>query len=618
MNDADAEFHELFKTEAAERLDTMAGLLLDVEQGSGDVDTVPALLREAHTLKGAAGMVGLAEVSELAHELETMLVPVRDAGAPLPAELVEPLLAGVDELRRLAHGRSPDRARPATSPRIRVRADRVDRLLELVGETVLHRRRLGHRLAPDAADELTDELHAGDLLLDELKSTAIGMRMQEIATIAAPLRRAVREAARTADKNVELIVTGGKTEIDRAILEELVDPLVHLLRNAVAHGVETSSERADAGKPSVGRVELRAAQRAGLVEIAVVDDGRGVPASLLGEPGDGAALADRLATPGFSSATEVTALAGRGVGLDAVKRFAESHGGTLAVHSVPGRGTEVTLALPFTLALVAVLLFERGLHVFGLPLANVDEVVQVRTSIGLGGRPRFELRGEVIPLADIADLIGADAPAALTRPPAIVVGAAGRRVVATCDRLLGEEDVVMNGFEPPLSSVRGYLGTALLGDGRIALVLDPAELVRAPVRRVDRPVTTPGETPKRRVLVVEDSFTVRELQRSILEAAGYDVTTAEDGRRALQRLANDDSIGLVVSDVEMPAMDGLEMTVAIRADKAHASLPVVIVTSHATDDDRRRGLAAGADAYIAKNTFEQGALLATVERLIGR
>ncbi len=250
------------------------------------------------------------------------------------------------------------------------------------------------------------------------------MRMQEIATIAAPLRRAVREAARTAGKNVELTVTGGETELDRAILEELVDPLVHLLRNAVAHGVETSSERAEAGKPAVGRIELRAGQRAGLVEIAVVDDGRGVSAALLREEGDGAALADRLATPGFSSATEVTALAGRGVGLDAVKRFAESHGGTLAVHSVAGRGTEVTLALPFTLALVEVLLFERGPHVFGLPLANVDEVVQVRTSIDLGGRPRFDLRGEAIPLADIADLIGADAPAALTRPPAIVVGAA--------------------------------------------------------------------------------------------------------------------------------------------------------------------------------------------------
>ncbi len=618
MTDAEAEFRELFETEAAERLETMTELLLDAERGSNDAGAVSALLREAHTLKGAAGMVGLAEVSEVAHELEGLLIPVRDAGACLPAELVEPLLAGVDELRRLSSG-GEDARLPATAPRIRVQAERVDRLLELVGETVLHRRRLGHQLTPDAQYELTDELHTGDLLLDELKSTAIGMRMQEIATIVPPLRRAIREAARTARKNVELMVAGGETELDRAILEELVDPLVHLLRNAVAHGIELPAERAGSGKPSAGRIDLRAQQRGGLVEITVADDGRGVPAELLAEGEDGASLADRLAVPGFSSAAEVTALAGRGVGLDAVKRFAESHGGTLAMHSVPERGTEVTLALPFTLALVEVLLFERGPHVFGLPVASVEEVVQVPDSLVLGGSARFDLRGEALPLADVADLVGADAPAVGNRPPAVVVGVAGRRLVATCDRLLGKEDVVINGLEPPLSGVRGYLGTALLGDGRIALVLDPSELVRAPVaRHVERPLPAPAERPARRVLVVEDSFTVRELQRSILEAAGYSVATADNGRHALQQLTDDDSIGLVVSDVDMPTMDGLEMTAAIRADAAHASLPVVIVTSHASDDDRRRGLDAGADAYLVKSAFEQGTLLATVERLIGR
>ncbi len=485
MTDDEAEFRELFETEAAERLDTMAELLLDAEQGSSDAAVVPALLREAHTLKGAAGMVGLAEVSELAHELEDMLIPIRDAGTGLPADLVEPLLAGVDELRRLSSGRTDARRQPP-APRIRVQAERVDRLLELVGETVLHRRRLGYRLAPGAAHELSDELDAGDLLLDELKSTAIGMRMQEIATIVPPLRRAVREAARTAGKEVELTVAGGETELDRAILEELVDPLVHLLRNAVAHGIEPASERTAVGKPPAGRVDLRAVQHGGLVEVTVADDGRGVAADLVAETDGGISLADRLAVPGFSSAAEVTRLAGRGVGLDAVKRFAESHGGTLAVHSAAGRGTEVTLALPFTLALLEVLLFERGAHVFGLPIANVEEVVRVRTSLGLGGRPRFDFHGETLPLADVADLVGAEAPAIATRPPAVVVGAAGRRLVATCDRLLGEEDVVINGLEPPLSDVHGYLGTALLGDGRIALVLDPSELVRAPVRPVER------------------------------------------------------------------------------------------------------------------------------------
>jgi two-component system, chemotaxis family, sensor kinase CheA len=615
MTDPDAEFRELFKTEAAERLDTMAALLMDAERGTSDADAVHALLREAHTLKGAAGMVGLADVGALAHDLEDLLVPVRDAGAALPEALVETLLAGVDELRMRALGpRRP--AETIADARIRVPADRIDRLLDLVGETMLHRRRLGHGLTSGAAG-MTDELDLGDALLDELKDAAIGMRMQPVASIVGPLRRATREAARSAGKEVELTVAGGETELDRAILEELSDPLVHLLRNAVAHGIEPAEERTDAGKPPAGRVEVRAAQRAGLVEITVSDDGRGVPAELLRAADDGNDLADRLARPGLSTATEVTSLSGRGVGLDAVKRFAETHGGRLAIRSRPGRGTDVTLSLPFTLALVDVLLFERGATVFGLPIASVEQVLRATGVVVLGGRRSIDVRGEAVSLADVADLLDASAPAGAAEPPAILVGAGGKRLAVTCDRLIGEEDVVINGFEPPLTAMRGYLGSALLGDGRIALVLDPADLVRRPDHIRTRVPERQHESQSRRVLVVEDSFTVRELQRSILEAAGYEVTTAEDGRRALERLHDDESIGLVVSDVEMPELNGIELVAAIRADPVRASLPVVIVTSQGTEEDRRRGLDAGADAYIAKSSYDQETLLTTVGRLIG-
>jgi two-component system chemotaxis sensor kinase CheA len=616
MTDPDAEFRELFKTEAAERLDTMAALLMDAERGVCGADAVHALLREAHTLKGAAGMVGLADVSVLAHDLEDLLVPVRDAGAALPASLVETLLAGVDELRTRALGPRRPAAEPASEARIRVPADRVDRLLDLVGETMLHRRRLGHGLASGAAGT-SDELDAGDVLLDELKDAAIGMRMQPVGSIAGPLRRATREAARSTGKDVELTVTGGETELDRAILEELSDPLVHLLRNAVAHGIEPAEERTDAGKPPAGRVEVRAVQRAGIVEITVSDDGRGVPAELLRDADGENDLADRLSRPGLSTATEVTSLSGRGVGLDAVKRFAETHSGRLSIRSRPGRGTDVTLSLPFTLALVEVLLFERGANMFGLPISSVEEVLRASGAVVLGGRRSLDVRGVAVPLADVADLVDADAPAGVPEPPAVLVGAGGKRLAVTCDRLIGEEDVVINGFEPPLNAVRGYLGTALLGNGRIALVLDPADLVRRPGNARTR---TPEQQPaahSRRVLVVEDSFTVRELQRSILEAAGYEVTTAEDGRRALERLHEDESIGLVVSDVEMPELNGIELVAAIRADPVRASLPVVIVTSKGADDDRRRGLDAGADAYIAKSSYDQETLLSTVGRLIG-
>jgi two-component system chemotaxis sensor kinase CheA len=329
-------------------------------------------------------------------------------------------------------------------------------------------------------------------------------------------------------------------------------------------------------------------------------------------------LTDVVTRPGFSTAGEVSALAGRGVGLDAVKAHVEEFGGTLEMRSNHGGGTEVVLLLPLALALLEVLLVERGGTVYGVPLGSVEEAVSVTSTLSLGGTSAVELRGRSIPLADLADLAGFEAPPVRERAPAIVVTAAGRRVAAACDALLGEEEVVVKSLGPLLASHTRFLGVTILGDGRIALLLDPAELVRP--RKGRQSPTTPAasQPPMPKVLVVEDSFTVRELQRSILESAGYPVDTACNGRDALQHLSADGGIGLVLSDVEMPEMSGIELTESIRAMPDRSNLPVVIVTSRAAEEDRRRGIEAGADAYMVKNDFDQQELLGTIERLIGR
>jgi two-component system chemotaxis sensor kinase CheA len=422
-------------------------------------------------------------------------------------------------------------------------------------------------------------------------------------------------------KDVELVLIGADTELDRVILESLSEPLVHILRNAVAHGIEKPADRKRAKKPKRGRVELRAEQRGGLVEITIADDGRGVSPETAEAARREGSLAEVLARAGFSTADEVSSLAGRGVGLDAVKTHVESFGGSLEVHSEPGSGTEVVLLLPLALALLEVLLFERGGAVFGLPLATVEEAIAVGDTLSLEGRPSLELRGRSIPLHDLAVLVGASAPPLPPRAPALVVAAGGRRIAAACDVLLGEEELVVKPLGPLLRNVEGYLGAAILGDGRIALLLDAGSLTRG-TPRAARPAVVAADLPQEpgapKVLVVEDSFTVRELQRSILEAAGYRVATARDGRDALDVLDRDEDIGLVLTDLEMPEMDGLELTAVIRADPTRASLPIVIVTSRGSDDDRRRGIEAGADAYMAKGSFDQSALLEAVERLVGR
>jgi two-component system chemotaxis sensor kinase CheA len=308
------------------------------------------------------------------------------------------------------------------------------------------------------------------------------------------------------------------------------------------------------------------------------------------------------------------------VGLDAVKRYVEGFGGTLEVRSEPGNGTAIILVLPLALALLEVLLVERGENVYGLPLASIEEAVTAENVLTLEGRSALELRGSSVQLADLADLIGAPAPPLPAGSPAIIVTAGGRRIAATCDRLLGQDEVVVKPLGALLASASGYLGAAILGDGRVALLLDPTSLSRA---SESKPRLAPAPAPARekglapKILVVEDSFTVRELQRSILQAAGYRVEIASDGSEGLDRVSADPEIDLVITDLEMPKMNGLELTRAIRARPESASLPVVIVTSLGSDDDRQAGVEAGADAYMVKASFDQHALLDTVERLVG-
>jgi two-component system chemotaxis sensor kinase CheA len=508
----------------------------------------------------------------------------------------------------------------ATSRTLRVSVDKVDHLLDVVGELVQYRGRLDHVLGDEARlhPETADVLGSGDRMLDELKDTAVGMRTLPLARIAGPLPRAVRDLGQAEGKDVELVITGADTELDRVILESLTEPLTHLLRNAIGHGIEKAAERERAGKPPRGRIELRAVPRGGLVEIVVADDGRGVSPAVMEEARREGSLTEVLARPGFSTATAVTDISGRGVGLDAVRDYAQACGGSLEVRSEPGHGMEVALLLPLALALLEVLLFERGGQVYGVPLAVVEEVVTVTGTLSLEGRPALNLRGRSLPVADFAALVGAQAPPRAEPSPALVVAAGGRRTVVACDALVGQEEVVVKPLGRLLAAVDGYLGAAILSDGRIALLIEPVLLTH--VQHGQAPATAPrplAHAPAK-VLVVEDSFTVRELQRSILEMAGYLVVTARDGREALRVLDGQPDVAIVITDVEMPQLDGFGLTRAIRADPAHASLPVVVVTSMGSDKDRRQGIAAGADAYLTKQDFDQQALLATVQRLAGR
>jgi two-component system chemotaxis sensor kinase CheA len=608
-----AELTEIFREEATTRLDRMDEALLAMESGDAGAEVIDSLFRNAHTIKGSAGMLGFDDIRSLGHAVEDVLSSVREAGV-FPPELAEPLLrataalraqvAGsqepidglIDELAAIGathpngnagipmangspepgvagpgvagsavaglavaelavaepavaepdgpepavaepDGPEPDRAEPSPpepglpgpspsgpgragpSPSepslpgpnrsepgraerrtLRVPAEKIDHLLDVVGEVMQQRRRLTHSLTQEAtlSQDIAEVLGVGDRQLNELKDIAVGLRTLPLAVITGPFPRAVRDFAHAAGKSVDFVVTGPDTELDRVILESLSEPLGHLLRNAVNHGIESPEERQRVGKPPRGRVEVRAVPRGSLVEIVVADDGRGVSPEVIEEARREGSLADVLTRAGYSTAEQVTDLAGRGVGLDAVKIYAQSLGGSLDVRSEPGRGMEIVLLLPLALALLEVLLFERGGAVYGVPLAAVEEVVTLTETSTLEGRPALEVRGRPLPVADFATLVGARAPPLGNLPPALVVSAGGRRTVATCDALRGEEEVVVKPLGPIFGSVGGYLGAAILGDGQIALLVEPAMLTRGR-RRVTGtapPAPPPGCDPQ--------------------------------------------------------------------------------------------------------------------------
>ena len=628
-----AELLPVFRDEAAQRLDEIVGCLLDLEAGRAADDVTDELFRHAHSLKGSAGMVGLVEARDVAAELENILERARGEGPPAAAQ-VEALLRLTDDLRRAieiepAEGGAPALTPAASdepvraSPSFKIPAEKIDRMLNAVGETVLHHRRLEHmmgRSAPGAEDELEREVDLGERLLSELQDAVLGMRSLPLRSITAPYPRAVRDAAKAHGVEADLVITGGDTQLDRAVLEGLSDAIGHLLRNAVAHGIETPEERERAGKPRRGRIELSAVQRGGVVAIDVRDDGRGVARAALAEvPAEGS-LVELLATPGYSTAGHVCGLAGRGVGLDAVKRHAEGIGGCLEISTEPGRGTRVTLLLPVTLALMRVLVVERAGRRFGLPLASVAEVLELGKPMTLAGRPAIELRGERLWLADLIRVLGGHPSDATLSRQALVIRWASNQMAFACDVILGEQEVVVKPLGFGFEATPGYLGAAVLGDGGIALILDSAFLVRgavtttpAPAHRppVERAPTSP------RILVVDDQRTARELQRKILTAAGYRVETARDGRDALEVLARRGPFDLVVTDLQMPAMTGGDLLRTIRGDAERAAMPVIVITSNSEPETDDGEAGSGADAFIPKQEFDERALLATITDLIG-
>ena len=724
----DSKLRELFKAESEEHLQHLDDALLRLENTPGDQALLEEAFREAHSLKGAARMLGLSAIQAPAHLLEDELNAARQGARPLNAESIARMSDKLSQLRRLSleavatggakagagkqqnagassagrpsastatsaePGTRTEPDIPAAGPMtlapfhidsVRVDTKRLDALMTHAGELTVTRTRVAHRLPDiealiDQCEEWTRSLSASrsdsgaaefdtalrrlrsmaallarlrsgfaedsarlDFLAGQLEGGIRQIRLLPLSNLFALFPRMVHDLGREQGKEINLVLEGQETNADKRILEEIKDPLMHMLRNAIDHGIEPPQAREQAGKARTGLLRIKASQTPNSVAIEVSDDGRGLDEEAIKRAAAkrGLAGADALAamspaeihglifSPGMSTAGFVTDVSGRGVGMSVVRANVERLNGSIQLESAPGRGTCIRMLLPVTLATARVLIVEVNGHPYGLPAECVQVLKSVATAevFAVEGRDAILLQGRPVSVARLADVLELrqaklrdPAREAKSASPCVVLSVGGESFGVFVDLLLDEQEVVLKPQSALLERVRNVAGATILDSGEICMVLNPQDLLRsmrkgaAPVAPADAAEVAPS---KKAVLLAEDSITTRTQETRILENAGYEVVAAVDGLDAWNKLATR-AFDAVVSDVMMPNLGGLGLAERIRREPRYAELPIILVTSMSSDADKQRGLEAGANAYITKPAFDQKILLDCLHRLI--
>lgn len=740
---SDLSMLDLFRLEAenqAEMLET--GLVeLERDQSAGRVEP---LMRAAHSIKGAARIVGLNTAVELAHAMEDVLSAVQKGELSLGSDDIDVVLCGndifshaaktdagripvwlqeqspaiekiVNDLRSMLTGKRDKAQEPKVSavtpaaPRqvaappsapeepesagtiVRITAENLSRLMGLAGESLIEARSLDSfgkallelKSQQNDVTELLEQLrqllpaespqnpvtsllnetieatrraqnslstHQEDFdlfsrrlehLADRLYNEVIASRMRPFSDGTHGFHRMVRDLAKSLHKKVNFQILGEGTKVDRDILEKLEAPLTHLLRNAVDHGLEAPDERAARGKLPEGGLILEARHRAGMLSITVSDDGCGIDPDLIKrkvvEKGLGTSemteslsrseLMDFLFLPGFSTSSAVSEISGRGVGLDVVHSMVQEVGGSVRADSTPGQGTRFHMQLPLSLSVVRTILLEIGGEPYAIPLTRVDRILSLdRSAIQvLEGRQFCTFDEDHIGLVDAHQVLqlpaGEDAGDSVSL---VIVSDRMNRFGLVVSRFLGERDLVVKPLDPLLGKVPNISAAAILEDGSPVLILDVDDVVRSidhiltqgrltGVELDGGAVVTRG---RKKVLVVDDSLTVREVERRLLENKGYQVETAVDGMDGWNKVRGG-QFDLILSDVDMPRMHGIELVSRIKSDPKLKAIPVMIVSYKDREEDKLRGLEAGADYYLTKSSFHDESLIDAVIDLIG-
>jgi two-component system, chemotaxis family, sensor kinase CheA len=677
-----------FVQELEEQVRELNSGLLALEQHPGDAERIRSLFRSAHTIKGAARVAGVTAVEHVCHAIESVFASLRDGrqaltgsdfsllfatfdglqdaaarlrtGQELGGSAVEALLPRLEAMAGRAAPRTSGPARRAPPPRqesqsrtasappedatvrptrpaaaepeagaglVRVSAERLDGLLSAVGELIIATDRMVARSGrndPDARrlDGATD--HVADVVRR--------LRLRPFADVCESLPRAARDVAAAENKEVELTIQGADVEADRMVIDALRDPLLHLVRNAVDHGIEAPDARERAGKSRQGHIGVAAELTGGRLVVSISDDGAGLDEKSIRHtlrqqgrtvPDSRGELAQALIAGGFSTRQHATQISGRGVGLDIVRSALDRIGGTVDIEWEEGRGTTFLLECPPAPTSMRAILVRLGSYTYAIPTAHVQRLRRVRTEDlrSAAGGTMLPTGTGPIRVLSLARLLG---PPLEARPledttTVVVVGVGSRRAALIVDEVLAEDEIVIRPLMVEDGAVPHAAGAAILPSGRVALVLATGSLLAAGLRpgtAIAPPSAPVQDDRRRRILVADDSITTRTLEQSVLESAGYQVSTAVNGEEAWETLEREGADALV-ADVEMPRMDGFALCRRVRSSERFRELPIVLVTGLESSDDRARGLEAGADAYIVKSSFDQASLLEAVHQLIG-
>lgn len=735
-----------FRLEAAEHVKNLSSGLIELEKASTpekQAEITETVFREAHSLKGAARSVNIAEIEGLCQSMESVFAALKWQELSSSRQLMDVLHLAVDNLNRLLTTIERERTseektevsttvellesvskgaplpgrqrepqllehtaveKPTSSETVRIAASRLESIL-LEAEELLSAKLAANQLASELGElsghltaweaqwarvypevrsirhslEVRDKYSQGKTdsqavrLLDFLdwnyssikslqdgltklariaerdRHSLVGMTdslledmkrvlMLPFSSIVEALPKFVRDLSREQSKDISLVISGEDIEIDRRILDEMKDPLIHLVRNCIDHGIEKSDDRKRKGKPLEGTITVAISQKtSSSVEILISDDGAGINLAEVRKAAVkrgiiSAEEADKLiesetmsllGRSGVSTSSIITDISGRGLGLAIVREKVEKIRGTVSIETHPDGGTALRITLPLTVATFRGVVVRLGERLFVLPTINVERVLrtkreEIRT---VENRETIRFNGQVLSLIHLGDILelpreesGKDLQDYVS---VLILAYAEKRLAFLVDEMVNEQEVLVKSLGQQLSRVRNILGVSVLATGRMAPVLNVADLMKSAVKVTPSRVAAVKavEAQKKPVLVVEDSITARMLLKNILEAAGYYVKTAIDGVDAFTILKSED-FDLVVSDVDMPRMNGFDLTAKIRADRKLAELPVVLVTALESREHRERGVEVGANAYIVKSSFDQSNLLEVVDRLI--